>query len=310
MEPPDSLPSSVQGLSIGALAQAVGIPVATLRTWESRYGYPRAERLPSGHRRFAPESVERLRLVGQLLERGHRASSIVAAERDTLWSLMALGRPAPLPSPVPLATRNAALEPWFDAVERFDVRELESHLHEGWNRAGALAFLERDLSGFLVEIGQRWRAGQLDVAREHFACAAISQFLGRQWRAMSDTATGPVAVLATLSSEYHELGLQMAAVAIALAGWRIRFLGADTPVMSVAGAAQRLPARAVAIGTSPAADPVAFRADLRDLRARLPADVALWVGGASAWEGASGIAVWPESLVALRDVAATAAGVR
>ena len=36
-------------LSIGALARASYIPVTTLRTWERRYGYPVAERKPSGH---------------------------------------------------------------------------------------------------------------------------------------------------------------------------------------------------------------------------------------------------------------------
>lgn len=42
-------------LSIGALAERTGVPSATLRSWESRYGFPRPIRAPGGHRRY-PES--------------------------------------------------------------------------------------------------------------------------------------------------------------------------------------------------------------------------------------------------------------
>ena len=40
------------GLSIGELARQTGVPVATLRSWEGRYGFPRPQRLAGGHRRY------------------------------------------------------------------------------------------------------------------------------------------------------------------------------------------------------------------------------------------------------------------
>jgi DICT domain-containing protein len=43
-------------LSISDLAERTGVPQATLRSWEARYGFPEAARLPGGHRRY-PESV-------------------------------------------------------------------------------------------------------------------------------------------------------------------------------------------------------------------------------------------------------------
>ena len=57
------------GFSIGELSRRTGVPVATLRTWEVRYGQPRARRLPSGHRRYDDDAV---RAVGQML--GQRAA--------------------------------------------------------------------------------------------------------------------------------------------------------------------------------------------------------------------------------------------
>lgn len=49
--------------SISAVARMVGVPVATLRTWEERYGLVVPERNASGHRLFSRSQVEQLRFV-------------------------------------------------------------------------------------------------------------------------------------------------------------------------------------------------------------------------------------------------------
>jgi DNA-binding transcriptional MerR regulator len=66
-------------LSIGDLAELTGVPPATLRTWEQRYGIPVASRPTGGHRRYGPDSVDLVREVSR-----HRASGLsmaLAAER-------------------------------------------------------------------------------------------------------------------------------------------------------------------------------------------------------------------------------------
>ena len=45
-------------LTIGQLAEQTGLRPATLRMWEQRHGFPRAERRPSGHRRYPDHAVE------------------------------------------------------------------------------------------------------------------------------------------------------------------------------------------------------------------------------------------------------------
>ena len=45
------------GMTIGELADRTGVPAATLRSWESRYRFPRPQRMGSGHRRYAPGDV-------------------------------------------------------------------------------------------------------------------------------------------------------------------------------------------------------------------------------------------------------------
>jgi DNA-binding transcriptional MerR regulator len=62
-----------EGLTIRELAAATGVSAATLRTWESRHGYPQPERLAGGHRRYSEGDVvtigdiERGRASGQTL---------------------------------------------------------------------------------------------------------------------------------------------------------------------------------------------------------------------------------------------------
>lgn len=44
-------------LTIGALAERTGVSPGTLRSWESRYGFPRPTRLEGGHRRYGESDV-------------------------------------------------------------------------------------------------------------------------------------------------------------------------------------------------------------------------------------------------------------
>jgi DICT domain-containing protein len=80
-EPPDSL-------SIGELARRTDVPVPTLRSWESRYGFPRPHRAAGGHRRYSRsdidliEAVMRLRSSGISLQAAISQATSAAAEAE------------------------------------------------------------------------------------------------------------------------------------------------------------------------------------------------------------------------------------
>lgn len=65
-------------LTIGELASRTGVPTATLRSWETRYGFPRPERLAGGHRRYAESDVD---AVAQVLRRRQDGVALKAAIR-------------------------------------------------------------------------------------------------------------------------------------------------------------------------------------------------------------------------------------
>src|SRR5215469_7359185 len=56
--------------SISAVARMVGVPVATLRTWEERYVLVVPDRNASGHRLFSRGQVEHLRFVKMRMAEG------------------------------------------------------------------------------------------------------------------------------------------------------------------------------------------------------------------------------------------------
>jgi DNA-binding transcriptional MerR regulator len=57
-------------LSIGDLAQRTGLLPGTLRSWETRYGFPRPVRLPGGHRRYLERDVNAVQEVVRLRDGG------------------------------------------------------------------------------------------------------------------------------------------------------------------------------------------------------------------------------------------------
>jgi DNA-binding transcriptional MerR regulator len=56
--------------SIGAVERMLGIPAATVRNWEERYGLVKPERSSGGHRLYTRTQVEQLRFVKERVERG------------------------------------------------------------------------------------------------------------------------------------------------------------------------------------------------------------------------------------------------
>jgi DNA-binding transcriptional MerR regulator len=113
--------------SIGAVAQMLGIPAATLRTWEERYGFPVPERSPGGHRLYSRDQVDQLRFVTAQLANGMSPADAhrLLAERLAAGS-MSLDSPEPARARllILLAERDpyaAQLSEYFLRTEGYEV---------------------------------------------------------------------------------------------------------------------------------------------------------------------------------------------
>jgi DNA-binding transcriptional MerR regulator len=68
-KPPPAVPA---GLTLKAVSRRTGIPAATLRTWEHRYGFMRPRRSPAGYRLYGEEEIARIERVKHLVAQGVR----------------------------------------------------------------------------------------------------------------------------------------------------------------------------------------------------------------------------------------------
>ena len=99
----------------------LGVSPSTLRSWERRYGFPRPQRSPGGHRQYALPEIEALR---QALNETHNASSAIA---------LALERgAAPSSSPLLADAYGAYEEERANRVleESLSIRSLERTIEE------------------------------------------------------------------------------------------------------------------------------------------------------------------------------------
>lgn len=267
-------------LSIGALARATGVPVATLRNWERRYGFPAPARRSSGHRRYPLGIVERLRAVRRAVASGLQASLAISADPRELERLD--GAPPPTArieanrGPAPL---QPLLEEWLAAAEQLDGVALAESMQRAWSRVGGERFVLDLGQPFMRAVGERWRDGHLTIMHEHFATEVLSRLLHAQLQSLAAPSTAPPILCAALEGERHGLALELAAVLLTLTGRPVLSLGASTPAAEIAAAAVHVAARAVLVGSSAAASPGPLALELEHLRAILPAEMLLLVGG-------------------------------
>lgn len=299
-------------IAIGKLAALAGVPVETLRTWERRYGVPVAIRLPSGHRRYSLALAGQLQLCKRLIDAGHRPGEVLSLGLPALRALQEReARSAPpstlQPAPIPDVSARQRLEEWLELARSLDVEGLGNAMNGAWQRYGAVAFADALAGPYLRALGDAWAAGVISVGEEHAASERLRDFCASQWRPLAaGNADGPWVVLAALAGERHQLGLQLAAATLAVSGARLVYCGADTPTAEIAGIAKRKSALAVVISASGCGDRAAARDALVALRALLPEQCAVIVGGDGAPSDVDGLL----RMTAFSQLAAWLAGQR
>lgn len=268
------------GWSLGAVARRTGIGPHTLRDWERRFGFPKPRRLPSGHRRYPADQVDRLLLVARALSLGHRAGEAVPADLERLRALTGEDDAAP----------GASAPRWRElmtrAVGSFDRRSAARLL--GQSAARGVRALLADVDALFEEVGAAWTSGRLDIAHEHFLTEVVEDILRAERLPLESGADGPALLLATPPGELHSLGLQAVALRAAAMGVPVRILGTQTPPEEILRAAQASPTLAVGLSLSARMDRSAASQALRFLAESLPPPLEVWAGGPGA-QGLEGL---------------------
>lgn len=221
-------------MNIQAVARRTGVPAATLRKWEERYGVPAPHRTDGSQRRYSDRDVRQIEWLRDRLAEGFRIGHAVRL-------LQRVDEPA--------GSAQALLEGIVRAIREKEQGRIEALV----NQAFALYPCEKTITDIavpvLVETGALWERGEISVAHEHF----VSQLFATKLRSLVDaTASGSagLAVLACVPGERHELGLLCAAALLQMDGWRVVYLGQDTPLRQAFDLASDGDAKVVAVAAT------------------------------------------------------------
>ncbi|MFO7565810.1 MAG: MerR family transcriptional regulator [Enhygromyxa sp.] len=271
LAPAVEMPSRRGKYRIQTVAEMTGVPAATLRAWERRYGIPSPERSSSAYRLFSDHDVASIRQLKELCDEG-----MAPAEAARL----VMRREAASDTPVESDPFRRACESIMRAVADFDPRELEHAVRAAMFLGSASTVYHRIFAPAMRAVGDRWHAGTLSIAQEHMATEMISA-VARDMLSLVTPASGPEALLACFADEQHALPLYGVAFDLVQAGLRPVVLGARTPPSAIRHAIESI--QPALVGLSVTVSLPAHRArELIDDYAEATRGVLWIVGGAGA----------------------------
>ena len=232
-------------LRIGELSRRAGVSGHVLRAWERRYGLLQPVRTEGGFRLYTAADERRVRRMRKHLARGLSAAE---AAQATLQD-DASGRAGP-PGLLPAAASGLA-GMLREALDAFDEPTVQAVLDRLLSDLSVTVVMREIVLPYLAELGDRCERGDASIAQEHFASNLIRGRLAGLARGWGD-GSGPRAILACPPGEQHDLALMIFGVALNRHGWRIDYLGVDTPIEELTRtAAARLPDLVVLAATQP-----------------------------------------------------------
>jgi MerR family transcriptional regulator, light-induced transcriptional regulator len=231
-------------LRIGQLAKRTGVSPELLRAWEQRYGLLQPTRTAGGFRLYSAADEARVQGMQSLV-----AGGLAAAQAARL--LLSDDEPAPRSVSTSAATLEDAAGNLTASLDRLDEQVANTALDRLFAGYTVETVLRDAVIPYLHRLGDRWEAGEVSVAQEHFASNLLrGRLLGlaQGW----GQGQGPGAILACVPGEQHELGLLAFGVALRRRGWRITYLGSDSPIGAVADISRSLlPAVVVLLSMNP-----------------------------------------------------------
>ena len=225
-------------LRIGELSRRVGVSEHVLRAWESRYGLLQPGRSAGGFRLYSEADALRVRRMQAHLARGLSAAEAAgevlgedsgargdpgSGDSGSGDSGQALG-----PDRFPLTVSELS-DAFGRALDAFDEPTAQAALDRLLSDLSVPTTLRDAVMPYLAEIGERWARGTGSIGQEHFASNVIRgrlAGLARGW----GSGHGPRAILACPPGELHDLGLMVFGIVLNRTGWRIDYLGGNTPV--------------------------------------------------------------------------------
>ena len=146
------------GYRIKTISDLLGVPRNTLLAWERRYKIVSPTRQANGYREYSEADLARLKAVKRYLDRGHRISEAISLSKE-----------APLESAevVDVEDPEKLRAELFEALLNLDRARADRRLRQVVGMSYARR-LDAIFTPILRQTGDRWEAGELSVAQEHY----------------------------------------------------------------------------------------------------------------------------------------------
>ncbi len=265
-------------ITIGAAARQTGIPSATLRKWETRYGFPVPVRTAGDHRAFYPADLDALIEISRRMAAGQRAGVAIQAVKQGLQKVTpgdtecAMGYPPQVSHALALLLQN-------------DLQSFEDCLANHFALHGAQEFASALAIPLIEAVGNLWQLGRLPVFAEHLFSSILQKvLLQTAVRPAQPNLSVPTVLLASPPGESHTLALTLLNAVLHEAHIPTVFLPGGLPAAEIAAAARVFNVQVVALSASVACSARLLTAELRSLRRLLDSQTELWIGGAGAYK--------------------------
>ena len=240
---------------VGAVAERLGVPTATLRSWNQRYGVGPPDHHPGRHRLYSEMDIAVLQEMQNLISEGASPRSAAHAAMDTV---------AP-----PRADTSALLAAAFDLDVAVAGRLLDSHLRH----YGVLDTWDELVRPAFGKIESQQAGGFRCIDVEHALSWTVARALQRLPIARADTVSS--VLLACTEGETHTLALEALRAALGERGAGAVMLGADVPLDAILDGVHRRPRRVSVVLWSQTGD----TADVETAAAVVATAAEVFVGG-------------------------------
>ena len=239
----ETTPNDTPMFTANEVELRTGVPATTLRQWERRYGLPNPQRASSGYRLYSQHDIGCIEFMR------HQISGGVPASRAAQLYVLSKPLKSPVVQQVPEMGANLVSR-LIEATLSGDNGLADRALSEAHASLSVEDVLLRVIQPTLIEIGEKWHRGEINVAHEHRASNFLRGKLHGLLELAGNSKHGPTIIVACAPGEWHEIGSLMLAIFLRRAGFRTHYLGANTPVEDLVRFAREVKAEVLMISVS------------------------------------------------------------
>lgn len=216
------------------------VPSATLRQWERRYGFPEPRRSENGYRIYSHSDIQQIIVMRDYIDNGMPSSKAAELVQNQIQKTISS-------EPGSLNWFAEALTHAFLNLDETRANKVLSEAHALHRSADVFLHV---MQQSIVELGERWHAGQLDISTEHFASNYVQARLRSLLSSQPEHANNKTILVACAPLEQHELGALMLSVMLRQAGYHVVYLGANNPIKDLWMLSERCKPTAVLISVT------------------------------------------------------------